>query len=154
MHVPTPPMKIHLTVFAGCVRAASGQDAAAPPMSVMNCRRFIRPSELCSIQLQVGSEYFLDGLQRCLVGFLLVRDCSPALHARIAIGEALFCLTVDHYSICNFFKPTISRGLSIGKLERCFRCVLAPRLAVSVSLPHTQPASERKLRPWGRPEMF
>src|SRR2546430_5391912 len=77
--------------------------------------------ELCSIQLQVGPEYFLDGLQRCLVRFLLVRDCSPALHARIAIGEALFCLTVDHYSICNFLKPAIPRGLSIGKLERCLK---------------------------------
>jgi hypothetical protein len=76
-------------------------------------------NELCSIQLQVGSQYFLDGLQRCLMRFLLVRDCSPALHARIAIGEALFCLTVDNYSICNFLKPAISRGLSIGKLERC-----------------------------------
>ncbi len=28
-------------------------------------------NELCSIQLQVGSEYFLDGLQRCLVRFFL-----------------------------------------------------------------------------------
>lgn len=77
--------------------------------------------ELCSIQLQVGPEYFLDGLQRCLVRFLLVRDCSPALHARIAIGEALFCLAVHHYSICNFLKPTISCGLRIGKLERCLK---------------------------------
>jgi hypothetical protein len=77
--------------------------------------------ELCSIQLQVGPEYFLDGLRRCLVRFLLVRDCSPTLHARIAIGEALFCLAVHHYSTCNFLKPTISRGLSIGKLERCLK---------------------------------
>jgi hypothetical protein len=43
------------------------------------------------------------------------------LHARIAIGEALFCLAVHHYSTCNFLKPTISRGLSIGKLERCLK---------------------------------
>ena len=53
--------------------------------------------------------------------FLLVRDCSPALHAGIAVGEALFCLTVDYYSICNFLKPAISCGLRIGKLERCLK---------------------------------
>ena len=53
--------------------------------------------------------------------FLLVRDCSPALHAGIAVGEALFCLTVDYYSICNFLKQAISCGLGIGKLERCLK---------------------------------
>ena len=50
--------------------------------------------------------------------FLLVRDSSPALQARIAICEALFGLTVDYYSVCNFLKLAISRGLGIGKLER------------------------------------
>ena len=45
------------------------------------------------------------------VRFLLVRDCNPALHAGIAVGEALFCLTVDYYSICNF--------LSAAKFAAC-----------------------------------
>ena len=71
-----------------------------------------------SIQLEVCSHYLLDRLQRCLVRFLVVRNCRPAFHARVAISKALFGLAIDYYSICNFLKPTISRGLSIGELER------------------------------------
>jgi hypothetical protein len=62
----------------------------------------------------------------------------------------LFRLTVDHYSICNFFKPAISRGLSIGKFERYLKlhtvkhvlraCVLS-QLNILAS-----PAQLRKIR--------
>src|SRR5262249_27012286 len=33
-------------------------------------------------------------------------------------------------------------------------CLLARRPARSVGLPHAQPAPERRLSPWGRPELF
>src|SRR5262245_35204645 len=157
-------------VAAGAAAAGVGPDSAAIALSI----RFRWPSATPNLSRSVSvtsgktsrSMAFsvktvaywaspIPSSQVSIWSLMLTVACSPRpprvlLHFPLSSLHILLCARRDRPR----GRRAAEKRNELAPSHAEHRRFLQPPRAASVGLPHAQPASDRRLRPWGRPELF